>query len=116
MLMCHCKPGNVPISENAHDAHFPSIILDRCVTNIDGLSAAAQFKVEGLFYLGIPRGKDAIHYNAHRIYGRMRLAMIMTGFEWLATYRRDNPHSIATTEDDYKDTSGPQDLFVLRKN
>ncbi|CAJ0606159.1 unnamed protein product [Cylicocyclus nassatus] len=72
-------------------------------------------KTGGLFYLGLPRGKDTIYYNAHRIYGRMRLAMIMTGFQWLATYRGGNPHPITTTEDDFKEVSDPQDLFVLRK-
>ncbi|CAJ0606172.1 unnamed protein product [Cylicocyclus nassatus] len=69
----------------------------------------------GLFYLGIPRGKDALFYNAHRIYGRMRLAMMMTGFQWLATYRGNNAHSVTVTEEDYNRVSHTQDLYVLKK-
>ncbi|CAJ0606157.1 unnamed protein product [Cylicocyclus nassatus] len=72
-------------------------------------------KQGGLFYLGIPRGKDALFYNAHRIYGRMRLAMMMTGFQWLATYRGNNARAVTVTEEDYKKVSHKQDLYVLKK-
>uniref|UniRef100_A0AC34FMD7 DUF268 domain-containing protein n=1 Tax=Panagrolaimus sp. ES5 TaxID=591445 RepID=A0AC34FMD7_9BILA len=33
----------------------------------------------GLFFIGVPVGQDSIAYNAHRIYGRMRLAMMFEG-------------------------------------
>ncbi|CAJ0606265.1 unnamed protein product [Cylicocyclus nassatus] len=70
----------------------------------------------GIFYLGIPVGRDSIFYNAHRLYGRMRLAMIMTGFEWLATYRGSNPHSQRRTENDYKEyTDKYIDLYVMKR-
>lgn len=36
-------------------------------------------KKGGIFFLGIPRGKDTIVFNLHRIYGPLRLAMIMAG-------------------------------------
>uniref|UniRef100_A0A0K0DPY2 DUF268 domain-containing protein n=1 Tax=Angiostrongylus cantonensis TaxID=6313 RepID=A0A0K0DPY2_ANGCA len=36
-------------------------------------------KPGGTFYLGLPRGADSVVYNVHRIYGAIRLAMLMTG-------------------------------------
>lgn len=40
----------------------------------------------GLMFLGFPLGTDSIVYNAHRIYGPVRLAMMFYGFEWLGTF------------------------------
>ncbi|EGT57719.1 hypothetical protein CAEBREN_22877 [Caenorhabditis brenneri] len=45
-----------------------------------------MLKKGGLLFLGVPYGTDALHYNAHRYYGSIRLAMMFYGFEWLATY------------------------------
>uniref|UniRef100_A0A914PBK5 Methyltransferase type 11 domain-containing protein n=1 Tax=Panagrolaimus davidi TaxID=227884 RepID=A0A914PBK5_9BILA len=36
-----------------------------------------MLKANGLLFVGFPVGVDTILYNAHRIYGRMRLAMIL---------------------------------------
>ncbi|KIH51298.1 hypothetical protein ANCDUO_18617, partial [Ancylostoma duodenale] len=47
-----------------------------------------------LFYLAFERGQDAVLFNIHRVYGRMRLAMVMTGFEWVATYRGFGPYAV----------------------
>ncbi|CAP20965.2 Protein CBG24329 [Caenorhabditis briggsae] len=47
----------------------------------------------GLLFLGMPYGTDAIQFNAHRIYGSIRLAMMFYGFEWLATYSGENSES-----------------------
>ncbi|VDK49772.1 unnamed protein product [Cylicostephanus goldi] len=70
----------------------------------------------GLFFLGVPRGEDALKYNRHRYYGRMRLAMVMTGFEWLATYREDRPYSVYPSREDYETVDMlNHDLFVLKK-
>ncbi|PAV83356.1 hypothetical protein WR25_20011 [Diploscapter pachys] len=38
-----------------------------------------MLKKGGIFFLGLPRGQDQLVYNAHRIYGRIRLAMIFYG-------------------------------------
>lgn len=43
-------------------------------------------KKGGLLFLAFPLGTDAIQYNAHRIYGPVRLAMMFYGFEWLDTF------------------------------
>uniref|UniRef100_A0AC35FBS4 DUF268 domain-containing protein n=1 Tax=Panagrolaimus sp. PS1159 TaxID=55785 RepID=A0AC35FBS4_9BILA len=37
-------------------------------------------KPKGLLFLGLPVGVDTIVYNAHRIYGRIRLAMMFEGY------------------------------------
>ncbi|CAO4378147.1 unnamed protein product [Caenorhabditis nigoni] len=50
------------------------------------LKIKCMLKKGGLLFLGVPFGTDAIHYNAHRYYGSVRLAMMFYGFEWLATY------------------------------
>uniref|UniRef100_A0A914QTK5 DUF268 domain-containing protein n=1 Tax=Panagrolaimus davidi TaxID=227884 RepID=A0A914QTK5_9BILA len=36
-------------------------------------------KPKGLLFLGLPVGIDSILYNAHRVYGRIRLAMMFEG-------------------------------------
>ncbi|VDM61776.1 unnamed protein product [Angiostrongylus costaricensis] len=36
-------------------------------------------KPGGIFFLGLPRGVDTLVFNLHRIYGAIRLSMIMTG-------------------------------------
>ena len=38
-----------------------------------------MLKRGGILFLGLPRGQDQLVYNAHRIYGRIRLAMIFDG-------------------------------------
>uniref|UniRef100_A0A1I7TW12 DUF268 domain-containing protein n=1 Tax=Caenorhabditis tropicalis TaxID=1561998 RepID=A0A1I7TW12_9PELO len=50
------------------------------------LKIKCMLKKGGLLFLGVPYGTDAIHYNAHRYYGSVRLAMMFYGFEWLGTY------------------------------
>jgi hypothetical protein len=35
----------------------------------------------GILFLGFPTGPDAVAWNAHRIYGRLRLFLIFQGFE-----------------------------------
>jgi hypothetical protein len=34
-------------------------------------------KPNGLFFLGIEVGPDAIIYNAHRVYGKLRMSLIL---------------------------------------
>ncbi|KAL6738012.1 hypothetical protein Aduo_011608 [Ancylostoma duodenale] len=79
---------------------------------------ACLLKPGGYFYLGLPRGQDALVFNLHRIYGTLRLAMVMTGFEWVATYRGHTHVAVQLTQCDLEYAPNPpakQDLFVLRK-
>ncbi|RCN40915.1 hypothetical protein ANCCAN_13140 [Ancylostoma caninum] len=47
---------------------------------------ACLLKPGGYFYLGLPRGQDALVFNLHRIYGTLRLAMVMTGLCEMTEY------------------------------
>ncbi|PIC24982.1 hypothetical protein B9Z55_018088 [Caenorhabditis nigoni] len=49
-----------------------------------------MLKKGGILFLGVPFGTDAIHFNAQRYYGPIRLAMLFQGFEWVATYSADS--------------------------
>ncbi|WKX89939.1 hypothetical protein Q1695_009073 [Nippostrongylus brasiliensis] len=78
---------------------------------------ACLLKKGGLFFLGLPRGQDAVVFNLHRVYGRMRLPMVMAGFDWLATFRGDSPDPQTLTKDNldiHGDRWYSHDLFVLR--
>lgn len=73
-------------------------------------------KKHGLFFLGLPRNQDGIHYNTHRFYGRIRLAMVMTGFEWLNTFEARSSLPLRYKREDFNyRTDFTHDLFVLRK-
>ncbi|RCN40918.1 hypothetical protein ANCCAN_13143 [Ancylostoma caninum] len=73
------------------------------------------FFLSGYFYLGLPRGRDEVKFNLHRVYGTMRLAMVMAGFDWIATYRGNSAVAVELTQDDFKEDGLKQDLFVLKK-
>lgn len=40
----------------------------------------------GLFFLAVPVGKDMLVWNAHRIYGRIRLPLLLRGWELVETF------------------------------
>jgi len=67
-----------------------------------------SLKPNGLCFLGIPVGTDAVIWNAHRIYGENRLRMISSykfkEIEWIGHSR------------DLLKTCKPDDVFVLRAN
>ncbi|EYC06058.1 hypothetical protein Y032_0078g1170 [Ancylostoma ceylanicum] len=80
------------------------------------LKVMCLLKKGGLFFVGFPRGKDAIRYNAHRYYGRMRLAMVMAGFKWIATYRANSPYPQHPIREDFETVDTHlQDIYVLEK-
>ncbi|CAI2353989.1 unnamed protein product [Caenorhabditis sp. 36 PRJEB53466] len=54
------------------------------------LKIKCLLKPGGLLFLGVPLGTDAIQFNAHRIYGSVRLAMLIYGFEWIGTFSGTN--------------------------
>ncbi|CAI6012862.1 unnamed protein product [Closterium sp. NIES-65] len=55
-------------------------------------------KPGGLFFLGVPVGNDTLVFNAHRVYGPIRMPLLLEGWELLdvfgvssleATYREN---------------------------
>ncbi|KAI1715882.1 hypothetical protein Ddc_10801 [Ditylenchus destructor] len=76
-------------------------------------------KPGGLFYLGLPFGLDTTGFNCHRLYGRIRLAMLFAGFELINVFKpsEEKPHKMTLEElyvergsDDYDHA-----VWVLRK-
>lgn len=70
-----------------------------------------QLKEEGILFLSVPVGKDTIVWNAHRIYGRIRLPMLLEGWELSDTYGFSDSLLDVDTDRGRKYT---QPIFVLR--
>lgn len=55
--------------------------------DIERMRLLADFlKPGGLLYLGIPLGADQLFWNAHRIYGPVRLQLLMAGWKKLSQF------------------------------
>ncbi|EFP08891.1 hypothetical protein CRE_18073 [Caenorhabditis remanei] len=81
------------------------------------LKIRCTLKPGGLLFLGLPFGLDAVVFNLHRVYGPIRLAMLMTGFEWVATYSSETNSAIELDKvlrEDGTETKN-QYTLVLRK-
>jgi hypothetical protein len=60
----------------------------------------------GLLFLSIPVGRDALNFNVRRIYGRLRLPLMLAGWETIETFGfRDDLLDIP---------SAVEPVFVLR--
>jgi len=46
-------------------------------------------KPGGKFYLGFPMGLDQLAFNLHRVYGRLRLPLLIKGWDYLGVYGID---------------------------
>jgi hypothetical protein len=46
-------------------------------------------KPNGILYLGVPTGKDALYYNIHRVYGNIRFPLLTQGWDIIDTFRCD---------------------------
>uniref|UniRef100_A0A1I7TAX1 DUF268 domain-containing protein n=1 Tax=Caenorhabditis tropicalis TaxID=1561998 RepID=A0A1I7TAX1_9PELO len=82
------------------------------------LKIKCMLKPGGLLFLGFPLGTDALQYNAHRIYGSIRLAMMFYGFEWLNTFSGQNeqPYDLTSERLHSRNLFGMvQNTIVLRK-
>lgn len=69
--------------------------------------------LSGLFFFGAPNGQDAIVFNLHRIYGPIRFAMMMTGYELVDVYSEHKPEAFDLKTDD--PFLREQKTFVLKK-
>lgn len=68
-------------------------------------------KSQGLFFLSVPVGIDTLTWNAHRIYGRIRLPLLLDGWELIDSFGfNDN----LLNSDTNKGMSYIQPIFVLR--
>jgi hypothetical protein len=76
--------------------------------------ARKYLKDDGLLFLGVPQGPDCIVWNAHRIYGKKRLPLLLDGWETLDMFLP----KLLTRDDIQKFPLGKYDvqpLLVLRK-
>jgi SAM-dependent methyltransferase len=85
---------------------------DRLDPNGD-LRAMEQFrqllKPQGKLFLAVPVGPDLVVWNAHRIYGPKRLAMLLSGWREVASYGFDRNTLVSGKLGDYAN----QPVFVL---
>ncbi|GHT01777.1 hypothetical protein AGMMS50276_30550 [Synergistales bacterium] len=55
--------------------------------DIKAMSDAHRFlKQDGVLFLGVPLGKDCLCWNAHRIYGKHRLPLLLKGWQCLDVF------------------------------
>jgi hypothetical protein len=52
--------------------------------------ARERLKEDGLLFLGVPLGRDCLYWNAHRVYGPIRLPMLLNGFQPIDVYNTYN--------------------------
>jgi len=64
-------------------------------------------KPGGLLFLSVPTGKDKIYWNAHRVYGLLRLPLLLEGWEVVERFGYDE-------SDLLKDKNAYEPVFVLR--
>ena len=65
-------------------------------------------KPNGLLYLSVPIGQDTLVWNAHRIYGPIRLPLLLSGWEFVGFFPSLFPFLNPKLRD------GIQPIFVLR--
>jgi hypothetical protein len=70
-----------------------------------------NLKQGGLMYLAVPVGRDEIVWNAHRVYGRIRLPMLIEGWELVGKYGVTKE----IWDTPYTNDCPAQPVFVLRK-
>ncbi|WP_052360328.1 DUF268 domain-containing protein [Solidesulfovibrio alcoholivorans] len=71
--------------------------------------AATLLAPGGLLYLSVPVGRDTVMWNAHRIYGRVRLPRLLAPFSFVAAFGFD------AARQDVVHPSVYQPVFVLRR-
>ena len=87
--------------------------------NPDGDLAAMRrmkdvVKPGGLLFLALPVGKDIVVWNAHRVYGRHRLPLLLAGWEVVATFGHNEALLDHDTIGGGEDRNYVQPVFVLR--
>tara|TARA_Y100000592_G_scaffold15326_2_gene22352 strand:- start:2401 stop:3246 length:846 start_codon:yes stop_codon:yes gene_type:complete len=76
-------------------------------------------KKDGILYLAVPIGMDRIDWNVHRVYGRLRLPMLLEGWEVLKAYGFDESMFTILPKDpreEKPDYGYHHALFVLKNS
>ncbi|VDM48084.1 unnamed protein product, partial [Toxocara canis] len=70
----------------------------------------------GLLFLGLPCGADALVFNAHRLYGRLRLPMMFQGFKFLNMFVGNAAGPVQVTDEMFNEPKEEmQPTFVLQR-
>lgn len=67
-------------------------------------------KPNGIFFLAVPVGADAVVWNVHRRYGRIRLPLLLATWEVVDSFGYND----YMLDKDYGTGAGPQPVFVLK--
>lgn len=68
-------------------------------------------KKGGLFFLAVPVGKDELIFNWHRVYGRLRLPLLIEGWELVEIFGDDHENRLDQQADQW---GSYQPVLVLR--
>tara|TARA_B100001250_G_C19757744_1_gene770960 strand:+ start:22 stop:984 length:963 start_codon:yes stop_codon:yes gene_type:complete len=71
----------------------------------------SKLKSDGLLFLGVPIGKDVLVWNMHRVYGEIRLPLLLKKFKLIDWYGT-NPKYISKAK---ISLDGKQPLMILKK-
>lgn len=67
-----------------------------------------MLKSDGLLFLSVPVGEDRLFWNVHRIYGKVRLPLLINGWEMLDSF------GFSDYDFNRHNQGGHQPIFVLR--
>ncbi len=67
-----------------------------------------MLKEGGILFLAVPVGSDCLFWNAHRVYGRIRLPLLLEGWEVMAS------SGFSLADYDLANSGWHQPVFVLR--
>ncbi|MCC8180059.1 MAG: DUF268 domain-containing protein [Planctomycetes bacterium] len=78
--------------------------------------ARSCLRPDGIMYFGVPLGADSLAWNAHRIYGRIRLPMLLDGWRCVDVF---DTNSMRQAGDPFEMKPGPtfkhQPLLILKR-
>jgi hypothetical protein len=77
--------------------------------------ARNRLKESGLLFFGVPLGSDCLCWNAHRIYGAIRLPLILKGFHCIDVYNAYTPANSEKYPFDIRNGGYIQCLMILKK-
>jgi hypothetical protein len=74
--------------------------------------AHETLKDDGILLLGVPLGKDALCWNAHRIYGKIRLPLLLKGWRCIEVF---DIYDNSPFDESIKLGDHRQSLMILQK-
>jgi hypothetical protein len=84
--------------------------------DLEAMNQARDFlKDDGIMYFGVPLGQDCLVWNAHRIYGKYRLPLLLQGWKLLDVFNVYTNNSLNFPFDLPLGESRRQCLLILKK-